>query len=118
MAKVDITAVNTAKGSSETNRRTGEVIFTPRRDSDDNILYTDNIRIKVIDPSADYQLPATLSASKVSKIAESFDKLRTVEGVDYRLREDSVSVFKATDSKPTAFVGTYVPASKTVSIAL
>lgn len=111
--KVNLQAVNTVSGS--TNRK-GD--FIPSRDEDDKIIYTNRIRIRVIDPADSYELPSTLSASKVSKISESFDNLRTVEGVEYRLREDSISTFKATDTKPAALLGTYVPASPTVSMSL
>ena len=113
MAKVDIQAVNTASGS--TNRR-GD--FIPTRNEDNQIVYTNRIRIRVINPDADYLLPATISASKVAKISEVFKNLRTVEGVEYRLRDDSVTEFKATDTMPSAVIGTYSPASPTHSIAL
>ena len=113
MAKVAIQAVNTASGS--TNRR-GD--FIPSRDADNKIIYTDKIRIRVVNPDDGYLLPATLSASKVAKIAEGFDNLRTVEGVEYRLRDDSVTEFKATDTMPKAVIGTYSPARPLLNIAL
>ena len=111
--KVDLQAVNTVSGS--TNRK-GD--FVPSRDEDDKIIYTNRIRIRVVNPASSYELPATISASKVAKISESFDNLRTVDGVEYRLREDSVTTFKATDTKPSAMLGTYVPASPIVSMSL
>ena len=99
---------NTQTGT--TNRK-GEWI--PNRNDDGDIIYSNKLRITVENPSSDFSFPDSLESSRISDFAkakaEAGETLKTSNSA-YRLVNDSISDFEATDSMPAATTAVYRPA--------
>ena len=98
---------NTQKGT--TNRK-GE--WTPNRNDNGDIIYSDSIRITVEDPTSDFSFPDSLESNRISEFAK--DKLDAGETLQtsnsaYRIIPDSVTEFEATDTMKAAVSAVYRP---------
>ena len=84
----------------------------PKRDDDDNIIYTNRVRISIENPPDGYEFPPTLELSRIQDWAKAKSKegetLRFVTR-DYRIIADSLREFEATDDMPEMISQTYAP---------
>ena len=84
----------------------------PKRDDDDNIIYTNRVRISIENPPDGYEFPPTLALSRIQDWAKAKSKegetLRFVTR-DYRIIADSLREFEATDDMPEMISQTYAP---------
>ena len=100
---ITLHARNTLVGT--TNRRNE---FVPAKDDDGKLVYSNNLGVTFRNVDKTYEQPTVLSAAFVRNIQQSFPKIKNVTlDVDYVLIEDSLTHFKATDSKPQAIAVTY-----------
>ena len=102
----NIKCVNTAKGS--TNRK-GE--FTLDLDADKKPIWTKSIRVTYVSITDDFEPEVVLNSDRLVKWQEAKPQLSLVPNVAYHLQDDSVTEFKATDTKPRAVSATYRPAA-------
>ncbi len=98
---------NTQTGT--TNRK-GE--WTPNRNEDGDIIYSNSIRVTIENPSNGYQFPQSLETDRIQGFAmaksEAGEALKTSNSA-YRLIADSVQEFEATEKMPAAVSAVYRP---------